>query len=414
LIFKFTVGYPDGFHWKLALNIHASDGHNFGYGADVWDHNVDVGTEAAAFTADYKSYRVTLETANSIAIVRHQNGMCEAARVWEFLEEGKTLYDYFDLNQTNRLVATKAHWTSSYTSPTMVDKDKDPIFAVDGALVFNWWSRDGTRIGISKAYCSGNNLPAEDENINNFMGLGNEQGGSANGIRLGEESAALWCDVGIQDCNMNRLSRAQGSDHGTSFSDGTLYGQYAVYVSDAAKTFPCKGIKIQTSMYDWSLDFYRIDKHGNHKLNFLEFELDKADNDKDGVLTFLEYSDARSERRFVETAEVDVHADFDRIDKNSDYMLSYYEIEFDIADYDKDGVLTLLEYSEARSERIFEETAEVDVHADFDRIDKNRDNVLSYDEIEFDTADTNEDGSLTFAEYYAARAENTVVETESK
>jgi len=359
-MFKFTVGYPDGFHWKLAINIHASDGHNFGYGADVWDHKVDLGTKAAAFTADYKSYNITLETANSIAIVRHKNGACEAARVWEFLANGKTLYDYFDLTQTKRLVATKANWTSSFTSPKMVDKDKDPIFAVDGALVFNWWaSSDGTRIGISKAYCSGSDLPAENENSNNFMGLGNEQGARTD---LGEWNPAWWFDVGIQDCSVNRKYRVQGSDHGTAFVDGTFYGQYAVYVSDEAKTFPCKGITLQTSMYDkmsiddWSPDFYRIDRHGNHKLNFLEFQFDKADYDKDGVLTFLEYSEARSDRRFEETADVDVHADFDRIDKNGDGLLNYDEMEFDIADTNRDGSLSVEEYYAARSENTIVET----------------------------------------------------------
>jgi len=346
LNFKFTAGYSDGFHWKLAINIHASDGHNFGYGSDDWDHKVDVGTKAAAFKADYKNYRVTLQTANSIAIVRHQNGVCEAARVWEFLANGKTLYDYFDLKQTQRLVATKSNWTSSYISPAMVDKHKDPIFAIDGALVFNWWaSNDGTRIGISKAYCSGTDLPAKNVNSNNFMGLGNEQGAITD---KGEWNSMWWFDVGIQDCKTDRKWRVQGTDHGTHLASGTLYGQYAVYVSDAAKIFPCKGITLQTSMYDWSTDFYRIDKHGNQKLNFLEFEFDKADYDKDGVLSFLEYSEARAERRFEETAYVDVNADFDRIDKNGDKMLIYDEIEFDIIDTSRDGSLSLNEYFAAR------------------------------------------------------------------
>jgi len=360
LTFKFTQGYPDGYDWKLALNIHASDGHNFGYGADAWDHKIDVGTKANAFTADYKNYLVTLETANSIAIVRHQNGTCEAARVWEFLADGKTLYDYLDLDQTKRLVATKGNWTSSDISSTMVDKHKDPIFAVDGALVFNWVSAgDGTRIGNSKAYCSGNDLPAENVNSNSYMGLGNEQGARTD---LGQGSAAWWFDLGIQACKIDRTYRVQGSDHGTRFVDGTFYGQYAVYVSDAAKTFPCRGMTLQTSMNDkistddWTSDFYRIAKHSNHKLNFQEFEFDKAD-------------------------------------------------------YDKDGVLTLLEYSEARKDRRFDGTAHLNINADFDRIDKNGDNVLNYDEIEFDLSDTNRDGSLSLEEYYAARAENKIVET---
>jgi len=359
LTFKFTAGYSDGFHWKLALNIHASDGHNFGYGEDAWDHMIDVGTNATAFTADYKSFKVTLETANFIAIVRHQDGLCEAARVWEFLAVGKTLYDYFDLDQTSRLVATNDNYTSSYISPTMVDKDKDPILSLDGALVFNWWaSNDGVRIGNSKAYCSGNDLPAEGVNSNNYMGLGNDLSGQT---QSGGGSDQWRSDVGIQDCGVGYGSRVQGTDHGYGYSSGTLYGQYAVYVSDVAETFPCEGITLETSMYDkitlddWFQDFNRIDRHGDDTLHFEEFVFDRADNNKDGVLTILEYSDARAERRFEETADGDVLADFDRIDKNGDGLLYFDEIEFDMADTNRDGELSLKEYYAARAENTLEE-----------------------------------------------------------
>jgi len=360
LVLKFSAGYSDGFHWKLAINIHASDGHNFGYGAAAWDEMIDVGNDTTAFFADYKSSNVTLETANYIAIVRHQNGVCEAARVWEFLTVGKTLYQYFDLDQTSRFVATKGKHTSSYISPTMADKHKDPIFALDGALVFNWWaSNDGIRIGNSKAYCSGNDLPAKNVNSNNYMGLGNEQGSTTH---KGDGSAPWWFDVGIQDCRIDRKFRVQGSDHGTMYVDGALYGQYAVYVSDVAKTFPCEGITLQISMWDkisiddWSQDFDRVDKYDDNKLNFKEFEFDVSDDDKDGLLTYHEYWDARSRKIFQETAYGGVAADFHRIDKNGDRLLNFYEIEFDKADTNKDGDLSSKEYYAARAKNTLEET----------------------------------------------------------
>lgn len=360
LTFKFTEGYSDDFHWKLAINIHASDGHNFGFGAAAWDEKIDLGTKATAFIADYKSYNVTLETANYIAIVRHQNGVCEAARVWEFLADGKTLYQYFDFDQTSRLVATKANYTSSYISPTMVDQHKDPIFALDGALVFNWWaSNDGIRIGNRQTYCSGSDLPAKNVNSNNYMGLGNEQGAST---YKGDGSDIWWFDVGIQDCSIDRTYRVQGSDHGSKYVDGTLYGQYAIYVSDVAKTIPCEGITLQTSMYDkisiddWSPDFDRVDKHDDLRLNYGEFEFDVADNDKDGLLTVREYFDARANKIFQETVHGDISRDFHRIDKNGDRLLNFYEIEFDKADTNKDGELSSNEYYAARAENTLEET----------------------------------------------------------
>lgn len=88
---ELVASYSGGAWWKLAYNVHPSDGHNFGYQAEEWEDNSDLGNASTAFTADYKSYSVTEETANFIAIVRHQSGVCEAVGVWEFLIVGKTL-----------------------------------------------------------------------------------------------------------------------------------------------------------------------------------------------------------------------------------------------------------------------------------------------------------------------------------
>ena len=62
------------------MNIHASDGHNFGWGA--WDPATAVGTAANALSADYLDATVWDAGANYIAIVRHNNGVCEASKVW--------------------------------------------------------------------------------------------------------------------------------------------------------------------------------------------------------------------------------------------------------------------------------------------------------------------------------------------
>jgi len=348
LTLTFTAGYADDYDWKLALNINPDDGHNFGWGASAWSDENDVGNSTTALTADYKSYDVALETANFIAIVRHQDGVCDAVRVWEFLAVGKTLHEYMNIEKTSRLVATY-NSTYTYLSPNMANKDMDPIFAVDGALVFNWWhSNDGVRIANSNAHCK-DELPASDVSTNAFYGLGNEI--NSPNSKAGAGSSAWWSDVGGNDCSAHHKYRAQGTDHGTSHSDGEVYGQYAVYVSEDAKTFRCNDLTLQTSMPDgrYSSDFDRVEKDGDYVLNFIEFVFDKADMNKDGVISQNEFSVARLEHRFVQTADKDVLTDFNRIDRNEDGVLNIDEIEFDGADRNKDGELSYDEYYVARS-----------------------------------------------------------------
>jgi len=352
LILTFTAAYQDGVHWKLAFNIHPSDGHNLGYGAGSWDDDKDLGSDSKALKADYKSYDVTIEVANYVAIVRHQNGKCEAARVWKFLEQGNTLHDYLDTKKTSRLVATSPKYIYSYISPTMEAKNKDPIFAVDdGALTFNWWyGNNGARIANSKTYYAGG-LPPADMNDDSYHGLGGEFMAKT---QNGGSSTFWWYDVGVFQGKCSGYDCAiQGTDHGTNFKDGTMYGQYAIYTSDEAETFPCQGEDLQISIIDPDLveEFESADKSLNGLLNFEEVIFKLADRNGDGVLSTLEYSEARSENRFVGTtsSETDMIADFSRVDKDGNLLLSIDEIAFDIADTNKDSELSLEEFARARS-----------------------------------------------------------------
>merc|ERR1719189_2215844 len=52
-----------------------------------------------------------------------------------------------------------------------------------------------------------------------------------------------------------------------------------------------------------------------------------------------------------------------------------------------------------------------DVVKDFNRIDKDGDGMLSYNELAFDAADSNKDGKLSFDEYYDARASGNLSNT---
>jgi hypothetical protein len=70
----------DGTGWGLAMNIHPSDGHNFGWG-NGWSEGINVGSVSTALNADYMSAEQYGKTAGYISIVRHNNGACEASKV---------------------------------------------------------------------------------------------------------------------------------------------------------------------------------------------------------------------------------------------------------------------------------------------------------------------------------------------
>jgi len=351
LCFELTVGYSDHAHWKLAFNLNSADGHNFGYEAVAWEDENDVGTDDKAFLADYKSYDVTTEIANFIAIVRHQNGVCDIARVWEFKTQGKALRDYLKSDVTNRLLATSDNYTYSSTSATFVFNDRDTIFGIDGGLTFNWvYGDNGVRIGNSKTYCK-DGLPAASTNDDSYHGLGNE-------FWIKSNTGYYWFDVGEhQGCCFGNSCKVQGSDHGTKFLNGKVYGQYAIYISDEAHAFPCKDHDLQISYPDaeFMRDFDLIDRGETGYISFEEFVFDMADINDDGVLSFVEYSDARADGDFGDTVTVvaDVLKDFSRVDRDDNTLLTFNEVLFDTFDTDKDGMISPMEYSHARADNTY-------------------------------------------------------------
>jgi len=284
--------------WKLAFNIHASDGHNFGYSQNAWEDDLNVGSDKRAFTADYKNYDATLKIANYIAIVRHQKGVCDAAKVWKFLSPGKTLEEYLDSKKSSRLQPTSANHIWEYKSPEMMSGKYDPIFSVNGKLVFNWLYRDnGVRIGVSGNYRGRGALTASI-NDDTFVGLGNS-------FALDHQYYGWYeQDVGVYK-DYEHLG-SQGTDHGSSLKDGMLLGQYAIYISDAAETFPCsdKHRQLQIELAETTLaptiapttfthfKFGLADRNGDGYLNYAETAFDIADINKDGFLSFDEFQDS--------------------------------------------------------------------------------------------------------------------------
>jgi len=128
----------------------------------------------------------------------------------------------------------------------------DPIFSVGGDLAFNWaYSDNGHRIVMT-----GGNLSPTGVNDDNTHGLGNDFG--CNPL-TGVSSSNHWLHEisNIQDCPYAYRAGAtckvqlQGTDSGIAnnvLKSGPVYGNYAIYVSEDATSFPGPGQKLELEM----------------------------------------------------------------------------------------------------------------------------------------------------------------------
>jgi len=92
-------------------------------------------------------------------------------------------------------------------------------------------------------------------------------------------------------------------------------------------------------------------------------------------------------------------SDFLRSDKDEDKCLNFDEISFDAADTNKDGMLTSSEYDSAIADGLLWDTLSgEDEITEFDLIDRDQDDMLTYDEIVFRTTDTDKDGVISVEE----------------
>merc|ERR1719273_831211 len=91
---------------------------------------------------------------------------------------------------------------------------------------------------------------------------------------------------------------------------------------------------------------------------------------------------------------------FDRTDKDGDGCLNFQELAFDTADTDKDGELTSSEYISAIADGTLERTSVGEGWMTvFNRIDRNKNGVLTYREYAFDIADSDNDGLISIEEF---------------
>ena len=126
----------------------------------------------------------------------------------------------------------------------------DPVFSVSGDLAFNWvYTDNGHRIVLTGGYLSPSGV-----NDDNTHGLGNDfHCYPLTGV---SKSDQWYHEISnIQDCPNTSWSscrvQLQGSDSGTQkeyLKSGPVYGNYAIYVSEHATSFPGPGQKLKLEM----------------------------------------------------------------------------------------------------------------------------------------------------------------------
>ena len=230
--------------WNLAMNLNPADGHVMGY-ATGWAQDIFIGTYTEALTKDYLNRVVWKHPISYIAIVRHQEGEIDAVKVFRFKESSRSLLSRFRDMNPGREIVTEGGPLQESISRNAKNMEDDPIFSVGGDLAFNWgYTDNGHRIVLT-----GGNLSPKGVNDDNTHGLGNDFAcNPLTGVSRGDH----WYHEisNIQDCPFPYYSSAtctvqlQGTDSGRRtdvLKSGPVYGNYAIYVSEDATSFPGPG-----------------------------------------------------------------------------------------------------------------------------------------------------------------------------
>ena len=226
------------------------------YYCGEWDKNVSIGTPTSAFIADFIDSKVRLMPARYIAIVRHSVGKGNAVKVWKLKDPTKNLLELF---QTSENTATTdevySHKTTSFAN--------DPIFSVNGNLIFNWRISDnGIRLTTSETQSLKFHNEIGDIDYDNCGGIGVQVGDVP---RCGSLYTATYgYEVGLINPNLGfpGVLKVLGSNHGTGsnyveFESVDCDFNYAVFISStfSYKHFPLDK-PLTTTIYNQGLYDY--------------------------------------------------------------------------------------------------------------------------------------------------------------
>lgn len=218
--------------WYLGMNLNPADGHVMDY-TTGWADDVFIGTYTEALTKDYLNREVWRLPVRYIAIVRHQQGEVDAVKVFRFKQGGLSLLSRFRAMNPGRQIVTEGGPIQESVSKKALHMEKDPIFSVGGDLAFNWvYTDNGHRIVMT-----GGHLSPVDVNDDGTQGIGNHF--SCNPLTGKEKSEAWRHEISVIQ-PVNHQFTVQGTDHGSGhrYISAPVYGNYAIYVSEDATSFP--------------------------------------------------------------------------------------------------------------------------------------------------------------------------------
>jgi len=239
--------------WQLVINVNPADNHNFGAIAE-WADRVAVGSEDAALSADYINVSSWGTDFQFIAIVRHQLGICEAVKIWEYNETlNRSLLEHFlESEGEMHVVSNNASGHMEFVPENLTGRAEDPIFGADGDLVLNWrcWNssvRIAIDAGLGLLDCN-----ASNETLWAPQGLGVDFDTAAGTGAQGRGSVEWWHDASlvVGPC-IEAECQAQGFDRGSAFLPGPVLGQYAIFTATDVVDFNCSGT-IVSAVDAWS------------------------------------------------------------------------------------------------------------------------------------------------------------------
>ena len=233
--------------WYLAMNLNPGDGHVMDY-TTGWTERSFIGTYKEALTKDYLNRAIWGHPVSYIALVRHQAGEMDAVKVFRFKESARSLLSRFQDMDPGRDVVTEGGPLQESISRNAQNMEHDPVFSVGGDLGFNWNNDDnGHRIVLT-----GGVIASKSENSDKSRGFGNDFWcNPRTGVTFG--SGAYGHEISNQ---VRSELFWQGADNGSRYSRGApVYGNYAIYVSEDADSFPEPGYKLELKVRVQSTGF---------------------------------------------------------------------------------------------------------------------------------------------------------------
>ena len=151
----------------------------------------------------------------------------------------RSLLSRFQAMDPGRDVVTEGGPIQESVSRNAQNMEDDPIFSVGGDLAFNWvYTNNGHRVVMTGGYLS----PA-DVNDDKTRGLGNHY--YCYPLTGAPKSSTSTSRTEVSTIAYAPANHWQGTDHGYgSQKDGLMYGNYAIYVSEDATSFPGAGYKL--------------------------------------------------------------------------------------------------------------------------------------------------------------------------